>query len=78
MKMQLTTYIGDGHYTSPEIEARRARKAEEWERYQQRLATEAAQRPVAKTIEQLKALHQSPAAAVAETGCIGDMSRHGK
>jgi len=76
--MQLTTHIGDGHYSSPEIEARRAKKAEEWERYQQRLATEAAQRPVAKTIEALRAQPGQRQKAVEETGCVGDLSAHGK
>jgi hypothetical protein len=76
--MQTTIHIGGGHYSSPEIEERRARKAAEWEAYQQRLAAEAAQRPRAKTIESLRAQPGQRAAAVEATGCVGDLSAHGK
>ena len=49
--MQLTTHIGGGHYTSPEIEQRRAKKEAEWNADQQRLAAEVAARPKATPIK---------------------------
>lgn len=73
-----TTHLGGGVYTSPEIEERRAKKEAEWEESQRRLRVEESQRPRGKTLDEIKALHKTPVERVAETGCIGDLSAHGK
>ncbi len=74
----MATHLGGGIYTSPEIEARQVKAAAEWKETQRRLSEEAAQRPRAKTIDELRAQPRLRQQAIETTGCIGDLSAHGK